>query len=293
MVEISFLAAFLGGVLSLLSPCSALLLPAFFAYAFTSRTQLLGRTLLFLAGLATVLVPLGMGASVVATLLLDYREATIVAAGILVIGFGLLQLAGGGFRFLPERLAARVQLGQSAGAVYATGLVYALAGFCSGPLLGAVLTVAGASAEPLRGAGLLFTYAFGTAAPLFAIAWLWDRWALGQRAWLHGRLLVVGPLRVHTTNLAAGTLLILFGVSFIISQGSSALSAVYADLGLEDLSFRAQAWIVEHLDRVPDLLLVMAIVGIAGGLGLGQTLRRGKARAASTLPSPRVEPGQD
>ena len=35
MVSIGFLGAFLGGVLAILSPCSALLLPAFFAYAFT------------------------------------------------------------------------------------------------------------------------------------------------------------------------------------------------------------------------------------------------------------------
>ena len=40
MVEVSFLAAFLGGVLSLLSPCSALLLPAFFAYAFQGGGEL-------------------------------------------------------------------------------------------------------------------------------------------------------------------------------------------------------------------------------------------------------------
>ena len=66
MLEVSFAAAFAGGVLSLLAPCSALLLPAFFAYAFTSRTELFGRTLLFLAGLCTVFVPLGLGASFVA-----------------------------------------------------------------------------------------------------------------------------------------------------------------------------------------------------------------------------------
>jgi len=52
MTGIGYLAAFLGGVLTLLSPCSALLLPAFFAYAFASRSRLLGRTAVFYAGLA-------------------------------------------------------------------------------------------------------------------------------------------------------------------------------------------------------------------------------------------------
>src|SRR5918994_382191 len=127
MLEASFAAAFVGGVLSLLAPCSALLLPAFFAYAFTSRTELFGRTLLFLAGLCTIFVPLGLGASLVAAALLDHRQTTILVAG---------------------------------------------------PLLGAVLTVAASAADPLVGAALLFTYALGTAAPLFVIAWLWDRYQL-------------------------------------------------------------------------------------------------------------------
>src|SRR6266851_2612257 len=101
MVGVSFGVAFLGGVLSLLSPFSALLLPAFFAYAFTSKTQLLGRTLLFLAGLATVFFPLGLGASLVAALLLDYRDTTILIAGLMLIGFGLLELSGVGFSLVP------------------------------------------------------------------------------------------------------------------------------------------------------------------------------------------------
>jgi cytochrome c biogenesis protein CcdA len=68
MVEVSYPAAFLGGVLSLLSPCSALLLPAFFAYAFQSRGKLLAKTAVFYLGLATTLVPLGMGISAVSRL---------------------------------------------------------------------------------------------------------------------------------------------------------------------------------------------------------------------------------
>src|SRR3954468_17153845 len=113
MLEVSFVAAFIGGVLSLLSPCSALLLPAFFAYAFTSRTELLGRTLLFLAGLCTVFIPLGLGASLVAALLLDYRETTIVVAGCLLIAFGVVEILGGGFSLAPQWLANRFRSGRS------------------------------------------------------------------------------------------------------------------------------------------------------------------------------------
>jgi len=68
VIEVSYLAAFFGGVLSLLSPCSALLLPTFFAYAFQARKGLLAKTTIFYVGLATTLVPLGMGLSAVSRL---------------------------------------------------------------------------------------------------------------------------------------------------------------------------------------------------------------------------------
>ena len=96
MTGIGYLGAFLGGVLTLLSPCSALLLPAFFAYAFASRAQLLRRTAVFYIGLAGVLVPLGMGSSAASTLVYGHQAVLTTAAGVTLIGFGILQLAGGG-----------------------------------------------------------------------------------------------------------------------------------------------------------------------------------------------------
>lgn len=247
VLALSFLAAFAGGVLSLLQPCSALLLPAFFANAFTTPAQLLGRTLLFLAGLSTVFVPLGLGASLVAALLLDYRDTTILVAGLMLIGFGLLEIFGGGFSLLPSRLAGRAQLGRAGGAIYGTGLVYGLSGFCSGPLLGGVLTIAGSTGQPLLGGALLFAYAVGTAVPLFLVAYLWDRRQLGRRAWLRGRPLRIGPLELHSTRLASGLLFVLLGAVFIAFQGGSGLGGLYHDTGIEELGYRTQIWVEERL----------------------------------------------
>ncbi|HSL37639.1 MAG TPA: cytochrome c biogenesis protein CcdA, partial [Arthrobacter sp.] len=63
-MDIGYAGAFLGGVLTLLSPCSALLLPAFFAYAFSTKSRLVARTGLFYLGLLSTLVPLGIFAGV-------------------------------------------------------------------------------------------------------------------------------------------------------------------------------------------------------------------------------------
>lgn len=260
--EASYLAAFLGGLFSLLSPCSALLLPAFFAYAFESRRELVRKTLVFYLGLCVTLVPLGMGISAVSGLFYGQRSTLILVAGILLISLGMWQLAGRGFSLGPfERLRGRVR-GDSAGATFALGAVYGFAGFCSGPILGAVLTVAAASGETLRGAGLLATYALGMAAPLFLLASLWDRLDLGGRRWLRGRELSLGNFRVHTTNLVSGAMFVLLGVVFIAYEGTTALTGFYASRGAEDLALAAERWAGAVARAVPDALVLGVLAAL-------------------------------
>lgn len=262
MIQTSYFAAFFGGLLSLLSPCSALLVPAFFAYAFQSRRELLSRTLVFYLGLAAMLVPLGMGSSVVGMLFFGHRQTLILVSGILIIALGVMQLAGQGFSIGPiARLQNRIQ-GDSWGATLALGAVYGLAGFCSGPILGAVLTVAASSGHVLTGAALLATYAAGMAAPLFVLALLWDRFNLGRRRWLRGKELTIGGLRVHTTNLISGLMFILLGLTFIVYQGTSALSGLYESNGAVDAAFAAEEWIEKISRDVPDILFLILLAGI-------------------------------
>lgn len=280
MVEVSYLASFLGGLLSLLSPCSALLLPAFFAYAFGSRMELVRRTVVFYLGLAVTLVPLGMGISAVSRLVYGYRGTLILASGLLLIAFGVIQLLGRGFTIGPlERLRGRIK-GDSLASTFALGAVYGFAGFCSGPILGAVLTVAAASGTAFTGAALLATYAAGMAAPLFVMALLWDRFDLGHRRWLRGREVSVGGLRLHTTNLISGLLFIVIGVLFIIYEGTSALEGLYASGGATDLAFAAQQWANGFAENpvVTWSLAALAILLVA--FFLFRRMRGGKARAA-------------
>ncbi|MEO7195722.1 MAG: cytochrome c biogenesis protein CcdA [Pseudonocardiaceae bacterium] len=62
--------------------------------------------------------------------------------------------------------------------VFGLGAAYGLAGFCSGPILGAVLTIAAVDGQPARGGALLAVYALGIAAPMFVLAALWQRYDL-------------------------------------------------------------------------------------------------------------------
>lgn len=277
MVEVSFLASFVGGVLSLLSPCSALLLPAFFAYAFQSRGELVGRTAVFYLGLAATLVPLGMGISAVSTLVYGHRSALITVSGLVIIAFGVLQLLGRGFTVGPlARLRGRIKGDPgSVSATFALGAVYGFAGFCSGPILGAVLTVAASSGSVFGGAGLLATYAAGMAAPLFLMALLWERFDLAHRRWLRGREVSLGGLRFHTTNLISGLMFVTIGVLFIVFEGTSALEGLYASRGATDLAFAAERWVSGVAESLPLSLALVVVAVLLAGVLLYRRIRRG------------------
>ncbi|MCT6775657.1 cytochrome c biogenesis CcdA family protein [Streptomyces rubiginosohelvolus] len=258
--DIGYFAAFLGGLLALVSPCSALLLPAFFAYSIDSTSRLLARTGIFYAGLATTLVPLGAAGSYAGRLFYGHRDALVTGAGWLIIVLGLAQIVGLGFasRRMAE-LSGRIRP-TTAFSVYALGAVYGLAGFCAGPILGSVLTVAAVSGSPVYGGLLLAVYALGMAVPLFVLALLWERFDLGRRTWLRGRTVQLGGrFQLHTTSLLSGLFFIGLGALFLVYDGTTALPGL---LGVDD-SFAVEQWAQKLGERVPDGAALVAVVLVA------------------------------
>lgn len=262
MTQIGVLGAFLGGLLAILSPCSALLLPSFFAYAFGGFGSLMARTGIFFLGLATVLVPLGAGVGAVGSAITTYRSETTVISALVIMAFGVMILLGKGFNLaFAQRIAGGTE-GTSRLSVFILGTVYGLAGFCSGPLLGAVLTVAVAGGDSPYGALLMAVYALGMTVPLAVLAALWDKFDLGRRKWLRGRELHLGPIRTHTTSLFSGVLFIGIGVLFLLTSGTANLGG-FLDA---DTSVALQGWLARVTGNVNNLVVALVAVLVVMGV---------------------------
>lgn len=281
MIDVGYVGAFLGGLFTLVSPCSALLLPAFFAYAADSRTALLRRTAVFYLGLVVVLVPLGMGSAQASRIVFGDSQVLGLVAGLVLIGLGLVQILGGGLTIAPlSRLRARLR-GDSVPSLLVLGAVSGLTGFCTGPVLGAVLTVAAASGQPLRGAVLLAVYAAGMAGPLFVLAAAWDRFDLGRRTWLRGRGVRWGRLRLHTTTAVSGLLFIAIGAAFL-----------YGGLALAGLPQPPQGWsdaatgfATSAQRHVSDLAVVAVLAVLLVAVALWRWRRLGRLGATPLDPA--------
>ncbi|MEU4360377.1 cytochrome c biogenesis CcdA family protein [Promicromonospora sp. NPDC023987] len=280
-MDIGLLSAFLGGVLALLSPCAALLMPAFFASTVGAGPRLLTHGAIFYVGLVLVLVPLGIGAGAVGALFATHRQAIVLVASVLLVILGVAQALGFGFdpaRLLPGAAGLQTRATTATGwlKTLLLGSASGVAGFCAGPILGAVLTLAAAEGDMVSAGGLLAVYGAGMVAPLLLIAALWGRLGATGRGMLRGRAFTVLGRELHTTTVLTGLLIVGVGMVFWTTNGLVGAP--------ELLPVDAQAWLQERSAVLANPVLDVAAILVLAVLLLLIWARRRRAGATAARP---------
>jgi cytochrome c-type biogenesis protein len=182
----TLLAAFLGGFVALLAPCCvSVMLPAYLASGMRRRSGIVATTLVFAAGVATIIVPIGLGASAIVGLIAGQHAIVYTVAATLMLIGGVAMLSGWKFR-LPM-LAGRVPKGNGLGSTYGLGLFSGAASSCCAPVLIGVAVLSGATASFPAALAVGLTYVAGMVAPLAVLAIVWDRRDWSSSKWLQGR----------------------------------------------------------------------------------------------------------
>jgi cytochrome c-type biogenesis protein len=173
--------AFGAGLLSISSPCCLPLLPGYLGYlsglsaggSAERRRQPMLAALLFVAGFGVVFVALGATASEIGALLLTYRLPAARLAGVIILAMGLVLVLEGRVGLfsrsggLGSRWSERGRLWTAP----ALGVAFALTWTpCIGPVLGAILTLAGSTADLQQGVVLLAAYSLGLGLPFLALS---------------------------------------------------------------------------------------------------------------------------
>lgn len=224
--DITIIGALLAGLLSFFSPCVLPLVPPYLGYlAGVSLDQLTGEVeedrevtrrvffsaLVFVLGFSTVFVLLGATASFFGQIVRSYLDylGYIAGAAIIVMGLHFLGVFRIGLLYREARVHVDKKPSGPLGS-YVIGLAF---GFgwtpCVGPILAAILFVAGAKDTVSQGMILLTAYAMGMGIPF-----------LGAALFAGPFLRFMQRFRKHmgVVEKAMGGVLVLTGVMFLTGQ---------------------------------------------------------------------------
>lgn len=231
--EVNFLIAFIAGLVSFLAPCSGVLIPAFIAnLAGTTfsevekagsslRTKVILNTLLFITGFTIVFVLLGASIGAVSQTIRAGTDFLSKIGGLLIIVFGLYAL---GLLKIPALSAEhRLNIGQLGKIKYLgsflVGNAFAVGWTpCVGPILAAILVLAGASGSAALGTSFLFAYSVGLMLPFLLV---------GIFTAQSARFLLNHAKLLTYVNYFAGILLIFLGILVFTGNLAKLVAKLY------------------------------------------------------------------
>ena len=236
--QVSYIAAFLAGLLSFVSPCVLPLVPSYVSYITgLSFEELSGKeqkqditwitaksSLIFIAGFSTVFIAFGASATALGHLFLTYQEIIRQVGGVLIVFFGLYIMGLFKLRWLSLDKHWRFSERPSGDVgTFLIGIAFA-AGWtpCVGPILGSILLHASTANSVGQGIQLLTVYSIGLGLPLFLSALAFNSflnyWKALQR-------------HMRTVTMVSGAFLVFVGV-LIFTNSFSVITAFLTERGI-------------------------------------------------------------
>lgn len=296
--------AFIGGALTILMPCGPMLLPSFFAWSFTSPTAMAKRTGQFTIGLLAGTVPMGVVVGGLGVWLRGYVGLLTTVAAVLIIALAIMQFFGWsiplptrrgkpavgavGAQFSAKTVPVRRDSSSALG-VIVLGFSYSLAAIgCSGPILGTVLSVSTvfSSGGILSGVLAMVFYALGMAFPVVILAFLWDRFDLGNAQWLKPKSAKVLGQWTTRGNIISGTIMAILGVFLLIFGRASSLPSVISVNQQVDLEKRIMDWVETMPWSTVGVVAIGAFAAIALAVVAMRMLVPGTATSSSVAAGP-------
>ena len=223
------ITAFIAGIVSFLSPCVLPLVPGYVSLISGASVEELQskdrkilntvflHSLMFILGFTLVFVMLGAAATSVGQLVREYKKQLTWIAGAVIIIFGLhltgiLKIKA---LYADKRLHS-VKGGKSPLGAFVVGFAFAFGWTpCLGPIISAILIMAGSAETVTKGVLLLWVYSLGLAVPFLLTSLLIDRFLS-----FYGRF----RRHLHTLEVSSGVLLMVLGV-LILTRRFTVLSS--------------------------------------------------------------------
>ena len=256
----SLAAAFAAGMVAFFAPCCAgVMTPAYLAAIGGGRRLRVARlTAVYVAGVATVVLPITLGAAVLASYVSKWHPQLFALGGLMMLGVAVALWRG---TMLPIDVP-QPKLTGSTLSVFGLGLFSGGATACCAPVLAGAIALSATSGTIAGGLLLGVAYVAGMMAPLIPLALLWGK----ARKKVHDPRLTlrlgtyakrIGLVRLIGVVVFAG-----FGVLFIglaLTGNSDTAPGFQAAMGrwMRELS--------DYLDEVPNFVSLPVLALLLAG----------------------------
>lgn len=235
----SMIVAFLGGAIMLFAPCCiTLMLPAYLGTVFKSRSKIVLMTSVFALGVASVILPIVLGARFLTSFLSAYHSYVFATGSLVMIGVGVMTLYG---KKIPMPFVSRLQTPQvtNLASTYVLGVVSGVSSACCAPVLLGALSLAAISPTVLQAGAIGLSYTFGIVFPLFVFGIFYK-----QKLWRHSQKLQqkhlkIGSLIVPLSNFLSFVVFVAAGLLFLIL---AILGKNQANLTSSTLTIKLKEW---------------------------------------------------
>lgn len=212
----SLFVAFLGGAIMLFAPCCiTLMLPAYLGTVFKSRSKILLMTSVFALGVASIILPVVLGARFLTSFFSAYHEDVFAVGSLIMIGVGVMTLYG---KKISMPFVGRLKSPQvtNVASAYVLGVVSGVSSACCAPVLLGALSLAAISPSLFEAGAIGLAYTFGIVFPLFVLGVFYKRglWKRSQK--LQQKRVRFGNMTVPLSNFLSFIVFTLAGLFFLI-----------------------------------------------------------------------------
>ncbi|OGG03835.1 hypothetical protein A2W14_04810 [Candidatus Gottesmanbacteria bacterium RBG_16_37_8] len=171
---VSLTASFLGGMVALFAPCCiTFLFPSYLGTIFKDRTRVVLLTLVFAAGLGSILVPVALGMRLIVTLFDQFHTTVYLLGALLMFLVGLMTFFEVKLMLpLPHYTMPQKTTVLS---TYLLGVFSGITSSCCAPVLFAAITLSSLSPTLLTSFIVSIVYVLGIVFPLFFLSLFYEK----------------------------------------------------------------------------------------------------------------------
>lgn len=276
--SISLIAAYIAGMVALFAPCCiSYLLPAYFGNVFKERKKVILMTLVYSLGILAIMLPIVLGAQVLASFFMEVHDITYLIGGIVLLVTAVISFLG--IKLPMPHLSTKGRQGKTdVVSTFILGVFSGITSSCCAPVLIGVMALSSVSVSAAHAVGIGVVYVLGMVSPLYFASLFIHKRNILQKPIFKRKLfsleLFGRDFPILVTNLLAGAIFFVTGIATLVLNAMGKLSMPAGEQGFAQTLNTIALEVTQVVNTVPGLDLLFIALLVVGAWFLYREVRK-------------------